>query len=65
MKSTLPYSNLYEFIMRKLNETGKKPEKPFNEVEVNQAIRKLEMLGGVLQTLGSTRNPTIRFIYED
>jgi len=51
--------------MRKLNDTGKKPEKPYNEVEVNQAVRKLEMTGGILQTLGSSRNPTIRFIYED
>ena len=51
--------------MRKLNETGKKPEKHFNEVEVNQAIRKLEMQGGILQTIGNSKNPMIRFIYED
>jgi len=67
-RSGIIYSNLFEFVERKLREDAAQARKNTNdkvlqETELREAIRQLEE-ENVIQMFGNTRNPTVRFIHE-
>jgi hypothetical protein len=68
-KSGLQYSNLFEFVQKKMNDLSrgggalgdKKATVPMVETELRDALRQLED-DNVLSLFGNIKNPTIRFI---
>lgn len=65
-KQTIPYANLYEYVVKKFNENGaKKQERAVNESEIRDAINQLAN-EGIIKQLGNQKiGGSIRFVYED